>query len=139
MTAGRPAKFNTPEELEEMVNGYFDSLVYKDNEGIEHYSPATISGLALFLGFCSKQSLYDYEKREEFSYPVKRARLMIEADYERRLDGKSVTGAIFALKNMGWEDKVGVDNNISGELTTNQTVDLSKLDKETLLKLKNVT
>ena len=31
---------------------------------------------------------------------------MVEMGYELKLSGASVTGAIFALKNMGWRDKV---------------------------------
>ena len=57
------------------------------------------------IGFASRQSLYDYGKREGVSYPVKRARLLVEAEYERRLSGNNVAGAIFALKNHGWSDK----------------------------------
>jgi hypothetical protein len=33
---------------------------------------ATITGLALFLGFESRNSLYDYESKEEFSGIIKR-------------------------------------------------------------------
>ena len=35
-----------------------------------------------------------------------------------------------------WRDKIEVDNKISGELTVNE-IDYSKLDKDTLLKIKN--
>jgi transposase-like protein len=36
-----------------------------------------------------------------------------------------------------WRDKVEVDNKLSGELTVNEEVDLSKLDKATLLNILN--
>lgn len=95
---GRPALFNSPEELEEKIGEYFDTV-----------SKITICGLAYFLGFESRQSFYDYEKRPEFSYIIKRARLKIEGTYEEMLFEGKPTGAIFALKNMGWKDKTEAD------------------------------
>lgn len=96
--AGRPRVIQTPEEFDQLVNEYVEMCS-------ESGSPLTFSGLALHLGFTSRQSLYDYKKREEFSYTVKRARLKIEAAYEARLFGSNVAGAIFALKNHGWSDR----------------------------------
>jgi hypothetical protein len=34
---------------------------------------------------------------------------MVEMSYEQKLSSKDVTGAIFALKNMGWKDKSEMD------------------------------
>jgi hypothetical protein len=125
MTAGQPPIFESAEEMQEVITKYFEGLVYEDCDGIEHYRPALITGLALALGFCTRQSIYDYEKREEYSYTIKRAKMMVEADYERRLDGKACTGSIFALKNMGWKDKQEIENNHSGEVKS--TIDPTKL------------
>lgn len=98
--AGRPALFNSVEELQATIEVYFD-----DN------SSPSITGLAYHLGFESRQSIYDYEKKDdEYSYTIKRARLKIEIYYEELLATKSVTGAIFALKNFGWADKQEVEN-----------------------------
>lgn len=103
MSAGRPALFITVEELQSSLDTYFE-----DNN-----SPS-ITGLAYHLGFESRQSIYDYEKKnDEFSYTIKRARLKIEIYYEELLATKSVTGAIFALKNFGWVDKQEIDNKSS--------------------------
>lgn len=104
MAGGRPLKFETPEELEIACDEFISG-----NPG-----KLTITGLAMWLGFDSRQSLYDYEKREEFSYIIKQARLAVENDYELSLRTVSVTGAIFALKNMGWKDKVETEH--SGQL-----------------------
>lgn len=104
---GRPAFFDTPEELQKMCEGY-----YKHCEKNE--KPVTITGLALFLGFESRQSFYDYEKREQFSYVIKRNRLRVESEYECRLSTHNPTGAIFALKNMGWRDRHELEQ--SGEI-----------------------
>lgn len=102
--AGRPRKYDDPIELESECNKYFDKC-------IEDKKRPTVTGLALSLGFASKQSLYDYEKDETFSYPIKRALTMIENALEEKLENNSVAGVIFALKNMGWKDKTEVDNN----------------------------
>ena len=67
--------------------------------------PPTIAGLALFLGFNSKQEFYEYEENGKFSLVLKRARLRIESAYEKKLHLPSSAGAIFALKNMEREDK----------------------------------
>ena len=44
--------------------------------------------------------------------------LFIEMEYEQLLESKGSTGAIFALKNMGWSDKSLLDMNAnhSGEI-----------------------
>jgi hypothetical protein len=57
------------------------------------------------MGFASRQSLYDYGNKEDYSYIIKRAKVVIEMSYEQMLLTKASTGAIFALKNMGWVDK----------------------------------
>src|SRR6478609_132401 len=98
--AGRPRIFNSADELEKAIQDYFDK-----NPG--NY---TITGLALNLGFESRQSFYDYEKEGEFSYTIKKARLTVEAFYESKLLSNNSTGAIFALKNFGWKDKQDVEH-----------------------------
>lgn len=109
---GRKPFFKTPEEFAEKATEYIQ-------QAIENGDWLTITGLALYLGFESRQSFYDYEKREGFSYTVKRCRMFIENDYEMSLRNiKSATGAIFALKNLGWEDKTTVKND-SPQLVVN--------------------
>lgn len=108
MPAGRPALFESPEELETQIQNYI-------SECQDVHNNATITGLAYYLGFESRQSFYDYEKHEEFSYIIKRARLYVESNYERLLTGGKPVGAIFALKNMGWTDKRETDITTGGE------------------------
>lgn len=82
-----------------MVEAYFQDVKAAKE------SP-TVTGLTLHLGFASRQSFYDYENRDEFSYTIKRARLRVECEYEKKLSGgKIAIGAIFALKNFGWTDR----------------------------------
>lgn len=119
MPGGRPPLFETAEALEQKIEEYFESCkpveYLLDPTSLispKAWTPGdtiTISGLALYLGFESRQSFYDYEKHEEYSYIIKKARFRVECSYEKRLDSKNPTGAIFALKNMGWKDKHEVE------------------------------
>ena len=106
--SGRPSLFKTPEELQSKIDEYFDD---------ESIKP-TISGLAYHLGFESRQSCYDYEKKDKYSYTIERARLRIESIYEGRLADNQAGGSIFALKNMGWKDKT------ESEITLPQNIKL---------------
>lgn len=102
--------------FEESVNYYFE---------IEKFP--TWTGLAIHLGFESRQSLEDYKKRPLFSYPIKKALLRIENAYEKAICTKNPAGAIFALKNFGWKDKQEVENTVKDE-----RIDESKLSTDDL-------
>ncbi|WP_454801798.1 terminase small subunit [Mucilaginibacter phyllosphaerae] len=67
--------------------------------------PPTLSGLALFLGFNSRNEFEAYEQNGEFANHVKKARLKVEAEYEKKLHYQSATGAIFVLKSLGWAER----------------------------------
>lgn len=95
---GRPPIIASPGEFDALVESYRTLCAEKE-------IPVTFTGMALHLGFASRRSLYDYEKRDGFSRSVKRARLLVEAAYEARLSLPAAGGAIFALKNLGWSDK----------------------------------
>lgn len=120
---GRPAVYDDPQKLAEAIEDYFNPMTYKEENtkqgvikteaGRQPREKVTISGLCYHLGFESRQSFYDYEERQEFSYVVKRARLRVEMSYEQRLQENACTGSIFALKNMGWKDKSEVDQNVT--------------------------
>jgi len=93
----RPPVFNTPEELQEKIQEYLDNPTKKikkhiklkvgGNDKIEEVEVPvlTIGHLCYYLGFASRQSFYDYEKKDGFSYTIKRARLFIESEYEALL------------------------------------------------------
>lgn len=115
---GRPAKFKTPQELELAIDKYFKDGAYKRKVitqlGVEVEIPTpTITDLVLYLGFADRHSFYAYEEKPEFSNTIKRARSMIEREYEMCLRGSTPTGAIFALKNFGWIDKHEIDHKIN--------------------------
>lgn len=125
---GRPPIYDNPEDLANKVVEYFNWIEgekeevkvkkkSKDDSGVEievevkeqrwvrYPEHPTVTGLSLFLGFEARSSLYDYAEKQEFSYIVKRAIHVVEHSYEQGLREKACTGQIFALKNMGWEDK----------------------------------
>ena len=106
-TTGQPPIFESPEEMQGKIMEYF-TLCESSKENIK------ITGLCLFLGFESRQSFYDYEQRKEYSYTIKRARMVIESHYEEGLNTFKYGGAVFGLKNMGWKDQQ--------EQTINQTI-----------------
>lgn len=110
---GRPPKYETPEEMQQKIDEYFEKGV-RTREILIGQGAAkkkvnmpvpTISGLVYHLGFSSRTSFYDYQTNKDFAYIVKRAALFIEMQYEELLQQGNVTGAIFALKNMGWRDQ----------------------------------
>ena len=109
MAGGRPPKFETVEELESMIDNYFESLKYIDDNNQPKMSQPAISDLAYELGFCSRQSIYDYKGKDEFSYSIKRSLLFIEGWHEKNSCGRNPTGSIFIMKNMGWKDKTEVE------------------------------
>lgn len=125
---GRPLKYKTVDELSEAIDEYFDNC---DNRIVQVFSkkigdvveikdpePYTISGLAYAMGV-DRDTLLNYEKKEEFFGTIKSAKDKVHKDVERRLMETAATGAIFNLKNnFGWKDKTEVDTNLTGELTT---------------------
>jgi hypothetical protein len=108
---GSPPKYKTPEELQLKIDEFINNpptISQKTRDGETCEVPSlTITGLCWFLGFESRQSFYDYGKKPEFSYTIKRAKLYIESKYEEGLRFPNCTGSIFVLKCMGWDDKSG--------------------------------
>ena len=62
-----PRKYKSPEEFDAKVEEYADYCKEQDE-------PVTWTGLALFLGFCSRQSIDEYLQYDGFSDSVKRAK-----------------------------------------------------------------
>ena len=105
---GLHLKYRTSAELQKAIDTYFDV------EG-----KPTICGLALALGFTSRQTLLNYEERPDFVDTIKKAKLRVEASYEAALRGQYASGAIFALKNFNWSDKQEVTHEFSNALPIN--------------------
>jgi len=92
---GRPPLYDTPEQMQEAIDAYFDNLVDR---------PPTVTGLVLSLGFDHKSSLdYYLQEKPQFSGTIKAAKSRIEEFLEQTLYRQtSVTGIIFNLKNNFW-------------------------------------
>lgn len=99
---GPAKKYPTPEEFDAAVDAYVQEC--KD-EG----KPVTWTGLALGMGFGGRFNIDQYAHYPGFEHSVQRARTIVEHNYELRLHSGSPTGAIFALKNMGWRDDRAMD------------------------------
>ncbi|HTH83363.1 MAG TPA: terminase small subunit [Mucilaginibacter sp.] len=118
--------FKSSSILNDLVQAYFDYIdgeyhfenkpAKKNDTQSDHVEnkvwdrepePATIAGLAFFLGFNSRDEFDAYETSGKYAAVIKRARLRIETVYEKKLHQQAPTGAIFALKNLGWNEKIG--------------------------------
>jgi len=108
--AGRPPKFKSAADFTALADAYFEKQKQSDLS-------LTITGLCLALG-TTRDVLVDYangsqdSRDPEFSNAIKRAKMIVENSYEQRLASNNPTGAIFALKNFGWTDRV--QNELSG-------------------------
>ena len=121
---GNTKNFETPEELEEKIQEYFDvcdsntTEVYVKSKAeiqtIANPIPYTIEGLCEVLG-CTRQTLLNYENREgyeEYFDTIKKAKMKIQRNkLERGLMGTSNPAVtIFDLKNNhGYKDQVEID------------------------------
>ena len=121
-------KYKTPEKMQEAIDAYFkecEGHPLLDDEGqpftdkygnpfIVDRKPLTVTGLALALGFATRQSLLDYEGKGQFKFIIQQAKLRIENYAEMRLyDKEGANGAKFNLQNnfKRWDaDKPGSDD-----------------------------
>lgn len=97
---GRPLKFQTSDEMAAAMEAYFNQTPWEE---------LTITGLCLAIGL-DRGQLLDYGGRDQFSYVVKKAKLIIENVYEVQLRKTGGSGPIFALKQFKWVDKYDVEN-----------------------------
>ena len=115
--SGRPPIYNNHEDIANKIAEYLtyeDTLKREDSYSKQGKGVYTLSGVALFLGFASVQSLYDYEKKTtEFSYVLNRFRLFMTHWNEQKLYwGGTFPAANFWLKNWGgYSDESTVNNN----------------------------
>lgn len=130
------AKFDDVEELQRLIDAYFD--------GLEDLQPPTMSGLAYALGV-SRRTLTNYinecgsgkGKKAQCGELLARAKDRIEVWLEEQLVTRGKTKGIeFALKNnYDWSDKMNV--NVDGKTEHSGEVDVkltaAKLTDEELL------
>lgn len=133
---GRPPMYKTVEEMQEKIDEYFEEckgIVVVDEDGepkLDKYGnalvyksrPLTITGLALALGFNSRQALLNYQGKKEFNDTITRAKAIVEQYAEERLfDKDGANGAKFSLANNfnGWADKQQIEADVKNDLTIN--------------------
>lgn len=102
---GRPPRYRSKEEIEGRIERYFLDCDKRQR-------PPTITGLALALGFTSRQALLNYQAKKEFVDTITRAKSRVEQYAEERLfDRDGTAGAQFSLKNnfAGWNREKEMD------------------------------
>lgn len=110
---GRPLMYKTAEVMQEAIDLYF--LKCDENK-----RPYTITGLALALGFTSRQALLNYQGRKEFVDTITRAKARVEAYAEESLYFPgSANGAKFSLANNfeGWKEKKEIEADVKQDVT----------------------
>lgn len=127
---GRPPKYKTAEAMQKAIDKYFedcDGAYVIDDEGnlmTDKFGhpvktkprPYTITGLALALGFTTRQSLLNYEGDPVFLDTIRKAKARVEQYAEERLfDRDGANGAKFNLSNnfKGWSEKQQIDSNVN--------------------------
>lgn len=112
---GRPLIYKTKEEMQEKIDAYFEECERKKK-------PLTITGLALALGFNSRQALLNYQGRKEFNDTVTRAKARVEQFAEESLFYQgSANGAKFSLANNfeGWNERQQIEAEVKSDMTIN--------------------
>jgi hypothetical protein len=99
----RPFKWKTKEELEKIIKEYFENT---------EPNKITLTGLCIALE-TNKQTLANYQEKDEFRHLIEMAKLHVEHSYELSLRKNGRSGDIFALKNFGWKDKMEVQNDVT--------------------------
>jgi hypothetical protein len=132
--------FSSTNQLNELIAQYFDRTdPQRENEDKPHEIGApTLAGLAFFLGFNSRHEFDACEAKGKYALALQRARLRIEAIYEKKLHDSS-GGAVFALKSMGRNEPAdnkqqaaNTDNNIKFEIV-HSGPKLASSEKEVIL------
>lgn len=125
--ANRPRKYETAHHMQVAIDHYFESCLDRTwvekihpvtreeymEEKIEQLRPYTVTGLAVALGFETRESLLYYEHiNPEFLSAITKAKLKCHCYAEESLYRKQqVAGVIFSLKNnYGWQDKMTNEN-----------------------------
>ena len=141
---GRPPMYKTVAEMQKKIDAYFaecDGKVLHDSDGGIVYDkqgnpvvvrmPYSITGLALALGFNSRQALINYQVKEEFHDAITRAKAKIEQyNISRLYDKDGVRGAIFVLVNgFEWSDKSEVKSDIDATVKVELTGELADYSK----------
>ena len=113
-TGGRPQKYTDPKKFATKLGEYIeyeDSLKPKDAKTGMGKGIYTLEGAALFLGFASRESMYEYAKKEEFYYVVSRFKLFLtDFNVKKLYWGGTFMAAQFWLRNWGGYSEESTQN-----------------------------
>jgi hypothetical protein len=125
-SGGVAPMYKTVEEMQSKIDAYIaghtgrqledkdgNPMTYKGQPIIVDAYPLTVTGLAVALGFRSRQALLNYQYKDpDFDDSISRAKTYIEAYVESRLfDKDGCNGAKFSLSNnfRGWQEKQEIE------------------------------
>lgn len=131
---GMTPKYTSVEEIESKIEQYFEDCKgypLTDEKGKQIFNkfgspifidvhPPTVTGLALAIGFTSRQALLNYQAKPEFVDTITRAKARVEQYAEERLfDRDGSNGAQFSLRNnfKGWDADKKNDDSGDGKIT----------------------
>ena len=131
---GMTPKYTSVEEIESKIEQYFEDCKgypLTDEKGKQIFNkfgspifidvhPPTVTGLALALGFTSRQALLNYQAKPQFVDTITRAKARVEQYAEERLfDRDGSNGAQFSLRNnfKGWDADKKNDDSGDGKIT----------------------
>lgn len=140
---GRPPKYKSRLEIQTKIDNYFEKcngelltdkagnfVLDKNGNPVRIGArPPTITGLALALGFNSRQSLLNYQAKKEFVDTITRAKARVEQYTEERLfDKDGANGAKFSLANnfKGWKDEKKIEADVKNEVNV---IDVELIDE----------
>ena len=105
---GRPPLWKTKEDLEKSLDGFFEWC--ESNS----YIP-DVEGMAVYLD-CSRETICQYEKLEEFSDTIKKVKNKIAFHKKQGAMSGKINPTVFVFdfkNNHHYNDKTEVDNNIN--------------------------
>lgn len=131
---GMTPMYTSVEEIEGKIEQYFEDCKgypLTDEKGKQVFNkfgspifidvhPPTVTGLALALGFTSRQALLNYQAKPKFVDTITRAKARVEQYAEERLfDRDGSNGAQFSLRNnfKGWDADKKNDDFGDGKIT----------------------
>ena len=110
-------KDKVPYGLRYTAKAFSDIVV----EYVNNTDPTKVrkTGFLLYVGI-SKSTFRDYAKKKEYKEACDYLMTVIENKYLIDVDSAKPTGAIFILKNLGYSDKVDINQTMDGKLTVEQ-------------------
>lgn len=111
MPAGRPPKFESPDQLQSMFEEWKATFTKESDEIPD------VEGLCIYLD-TARQTLFDYERKEEYSDTIKRIKdWIIYKKKQLAMKGK-IPPAIYifdAKNNAGYSDRTELDHTTNGK------------------------